>query len=603
MSFFEDASLVLIPSGIKNQKVYSVKPTDGTGDLTFSRASSATRVQSDGLIEKVRTNIALQSQTFDDAGWSKVLASVTANATTAPDGTLTAEKLIEDASASAQHRLDQTTTSAVGTNTFSVFAKKSERTEIAIRIGFNGTIFNLDLGTIVSNLGTPPIATIQDAGNGWYRCSITSVSASANEAIRINLSSAGDITYTGDGTSGIFIWGAQMELSDFGATDYIATTTAAVSVGPVSGLPRLDYLNSSCPRLLLEPQAIALNHFSESFDNSYWQLKTDVTISANTTDTIDPSGYYGADKITETATTARHRVASGTATLAAVNNTASVFMKKGTARYGFVTFSASTIFTIVVDLEDGTITSTSTSGTIVAQKVENYGNGWYRISVTGLSATSGSVLYALQFGSAGSATPSYTGNIPSFAGSASNYLYAWGANLTAGAYATSYIPTLGAAVTRVADAASKTGISSLIGQTEGTLFVEVTINSTGLDQNIELGNGTNANRINLRLTGTNSFQLVIVQAASVVFNQTAVATFAQGQNLKIAAVYKSGAVTQMFVNGVSVLTGTAGTITGSLSGIFTYLAGSETAFLNSPVKQILVFPTALTDTQAIQLTA
>jgi hypothetical protein len=170
-------------------------------------------------------------------------------------------------------------------------------------------------------------------------------------------------------------------------------------------------------------------------------------------------------------------------------------------------------------------------------------------------------------------------------------------------YVSSYIPTLGSSVTRLADAASKTGISSLIGQTEGTLYAEVTANRTGINQQLELGDGTSANRVNLRLTLINSFQLVIVQAASVVFNQTSVSTFAQGQNLKIAAVYKSGAVTQMFVNGVSVLTGTSGTITGSLSAIFSGSIGGTLDLINSPVKAILVFPTALTDTQAIELTA
>ena len=70
MSFFEDASLVLIPSAQKTSKVYSVKPTDGTGDLTFTRtADTATLVGPDGLIEKVRTNVLTYSNTFSDSAW------------------------------------------------------------------------------------------------------------------------------------------------------------------------------------------------------------------------------------------------------------------------------------------------------------------------------------------------------------------------------------------------------------------------------------------------------------------------------------------------------------------------------------------------------
>jgi hypothetical protein len=72
MSFFSEASLAMIPSGYKTSKVYSAIPTSGDGDLTFLRSNdTATRVGPDGLIEKVRTNLILQSQTFDNATWAK----------------------------------------------------------------------------------------------------------------------------------------------------------------------------------------------------------------------------------------------------------------------------------------------------------------------------------------------------------------------------------------------------------------------------------------------------------------------------------------------------------------------------------------------------
>jgi hypothetical protein len=367
----------------------------------------------------------------------------------------------------------------------------------------------------------------------------------------------------------------------------------------VANVPRLDYLGSSCPRLLLEPQTTALNQFSESFDNAYWQLKTDVTIEANTTDTLDPAGYYGAEKITETATTARHRVASNVTTLTTVNHTASVFMKKGTARYGFVTFAASTVYTIIVDLEDGTITATSTSGTIVAQKVEDYGNGWYRISVTGLSAVSGSPQYALQFGSAGSAVPSsYVSNIPSFTGSTSNYLYAWGANLTATSYLQSYVPTLGAAVTRGADNASKTGISSLIGQTEGTLFADFTIGRTpaSTDRVAILNDGTGNERIGISLGGTGLLYAFVVDGgvtqAEMVRSSTTAGTY------KAAFAYKANDFV-FYVNGVQVGTDTAGTIPScSRLDIGNQL---NDGILGGGVNQALLFKTRLTNAQLAEL--
>jgi hypothetical protein len=356
---------------------------------------------------------------------------------------------------------------------------------------------------------------------------------------------------------------------------------------------------------LLEPQTTALNQFSESFDNAYWQLKTDVTIEANTTATLDPAGYYGAEKITETATTARHRVASNLTNVSTVNHTASVFMKKGTARYGFVTFAASTVYTIIVDLEDGTITSTSTSGTIVAQKVEDYGNGWYRISVTGLSGISGSTQYALQFGSAGSAVPSsYVSNIPSFTGSTSNYLYAWGANLTATSYLQSYIPTTAAAVTRLADACSKTGIASLIGQTQGTLFAEFVNDgnsNSSIDRIISLSDGTANNRLYVARQSAGTPYFVSVTGGSVTGEITGGTALPQGA-VKIAVAYKNNDVA-MYVNGSLVGTDTSHTTPATSNLYLGQENAGTTASLWKPYSQALLFKTRLTNEQLQKLTS
>jgi hypothetical protein len=262
MSYFDDASLVFIPSGTKVSKVYSVKPIDGTGDLTFTRSNdTATRVASNGLIEKVRTNLALYSEQFDNAYWAKSQATITANATTAPDGTLTAEKFIEGSGSVAPECSRTPIAPSNSIFTLSVFAKASERNFLIINnndgTGSFRVWFNLTTG-VIGTTDAGVTAFIENVGNGWFRCGVArqiTAFASATSAFQIG-SADGVDTYTGDGTSGIFIWGAQMELSDFGPTDYIATTSAAVSVGPVANVPRLDYLGSSCPRLLLEPTAL-----------------------------------------------------------------------------------------------------------------------------------------------------------------------------------------------------------------------------------------------------------------------------------------------------------------------------------------------------------
>ena len=247
MSLFESASLVVTPNGTKASKLYAIKPTDGSGDLSVTRATTATRVNSSGLIESSavnvprldytnsscpsilvepqRTNLALRSEEFNLI-WSQLNVTITANVTTAPDGTSTADKLVENAT-NNQHRIDQTTTSAIGTNTFSVFAKKSERDSIWLRVGTSGAYFDLTNGT-VSGATAGVTTSIVNYGNGWYKCSIVRTSTVANEVVRINLAIWINGTYLGDGTSGLFIWGAQLEASSY-PTSYIPTTTASVT--------------------------------------------------------------------------------------------------------------------------------------------------------------------------------------------------------------------------------------------------------------------------------------------------------------------------------------------------------------------------------------
>jgi len=192
------------------------------------------------LIENAATNLVFQSQDFDNASWSKTRTTVTANATTAPDSTATAEKLIEDTSVTTSHFISQNQTLTANLfYTMSVYAKASERSRIVLRVGNSanwttGTPsvgFNLSTGTLFSVSGdSTSSGTIQPIGNGWYRCSITAQfgTTTASGGLVINLDNSTSINYTGDGTSGVYIWGAQIETGSL-ASSYIKTTTAAVT--------------------------------------------------------------------------------------------------------------------------------------------------------------------------------------------------------------------------------------------------------------------------------------------------------------------------------------------------------------------------------------
>jgi hypothetical protein len=585
-SFFDEASLVMIPSGYKDQKVYSVKPTDGTGDLTFSRASSATRVASDGLIEKVRTNLVLQSETFDNASWIKFNSTVTANQTISPDGTNNADKLAASvATILNPAEIIQTTTQSVSTaHSYSVYAKKSTSNFIVLRLtsvaGNPYAWFNLDTGTI-GTVQSGITASIVNAGNGWYRCTVVGTSQAVIAVNRVDLSvSDNNGTFVCAINGSIFIYGAQLEVSDFGATDYIATTTAAVSVGPVSGLPRLDYLGSTCPRLILEGQRTNDLTYSEQLNNAAWSVLDNVSVSANVSATLDPSGYNGADKLVENSANDQHRIYRSIGGAGATFS----FFAKAAERSWIAVLSNNGNFTYfnIGNGTLGTIAATSTA------KITPYGNGWYRCEIYNTHASFGSLIQLV-----------LANNGTSYLGDGTSGAYIWGCQVEASAaYATSYIPTLGASVTRVADAASKTGISSLIGQTEGTLFVDLSeVNDLDFPE-ITIDDNTNNNRIVLTRSAVNGYWGIFTASAG-----TGVSGYGTtaGNSGKLALAY-SAAGYVLYRNGVQVATASAA-LPVSLSAIRLNGRATSDFFATKKVAQTLLFKTRLTNAQLAELTA
>ena len=170
----------------------------------------------------------------------------------------------------------------------------------------------------------------------------------------------------------------------------------------------------------------------------------------------------------------------------------------------------------------------------------------------------------------------------------------------AGSYATSYIPTYGTSVTRNADSCTKTGISSLIGQQEGTLFMEFNspISAPPSNQFLSFTDGTNTNRILFgpSAAGDNIRAVVIFSGVSNGGNNYSVTDITA--NNKIALKYSSSSV-DVFINGVKQTSQSGGVFNNSLS-VITNVSGANSLYVN--IKQKLVFPTALTDQEAIDLT-
>jgi len=378
-------------------------------------------------------------------------------------------------------------------------------------------------------------------------------------------------------------------------TEYVGpTTTAAVSVGPVSGLPRLDYSGgATCPSVLLEGQRTNLITFSEQIDDAAW-AKANATITAN--NAVSPDGYTNADLITTSTTSSIQKYVIQTKSVSAGGYTSSFFVKANT--YGsiaIVSLIGGTLNVSYFNITSGT-KGTTTAGT--TSTIENYGNGWHRITQNATETTSASRLVGIYFANTALNTITY-------AGSLTDSFWAWGAQLEAGSYATSYIPTLSTSVTRVADSAYKTGISSLIGQTEGTIYLEADIqkhNESGfyvaISDGASLGTAIYAYQpssgtltILIRKTGNPSDGVISVTTS----NWTA------GLN-KLAIAYTS-TTAEAFINGVSKGT----TSFASLPAFTQFVIGSRPDGVGTLVgaggySQALLFKTRLPNSSLEELT-
>jgi len=543
VGLLDDASLIVTPNAYNEGVLYDVIPNTPLGDMDVVRATTATRVNSAGLIEVVPRNLVFYSEQFDNAAWTKANSTVTANATTAPNGTLTADR-IQITSATNARVLQSGTGASLTVGkpyTFSCWIKSISGTgKVGIRSGQNG------------------VSAIWSFTNEWVRYTFTSNAAAINEEPQL----CNNTLVTGaDVSPDFYAWGFQIDNGST-ATEYFPTTTRL-------NIPRIDYTNGSCPSLLVEPQRTNLITYSQNLSDASYSSGADLGGSVTRTVNygISPDGTQNATRL---------QIVRGA--------TYAEFFKR-------VSTTAGSTYTL-------SFYAKSLSGT---PNLYTAYNGTYQNPIT---FTNQWVRYTYTFVASAAAQNGF--NLITFNGLAGTSLTAdllvWGVQLELGTYPTSYIPTVASSVTRNADVIYKTGISSLIGQTEGTLFLDFELLPNNINSSyvFALNDGTTTNMIRSEI-------YILSPTVSQFRTGLTTAGVGQGDNFttitqlrnKMAISYSLNNF-KIFINGTLVATDTSATI----PTMNTFNIGNRTLdnIIGSSYKQAILFKTQLSNAECIALT-
>jgi hypothetical protein len=321
-------------------------------------------------------------------------------------------------------------------------------------------------------------------------------------------------------------------------------------------IPRLDYTSAVCPSILVETQRTNVTLRSEEFVNPSW-IKTNTTATANTI--IAPSGNLTADTFSDIIMVGNntYTMSQSSTYVSGTPYSVSIYVKNLDRNYFYIRF-VSTVFGTnkyaYFNVQNGTLISADVG---VTASIINMGNGWYRCIATSTASVSTTSNSGYVFGL------SDTGARNSYPNPAIKSVYIWGAQLEAGSNATSYIQTIASTMTRNADFISKTGISSLIGQTEGTIFAQVKVtNLLGIvSRNIfSLSNGTADNRIFIAFSDESS-NVLRARIFNGSFLQCSIesSTITTTGTYKLALAYKNNDIV-FYINGVQIGTDTSATI-------------------------------------------
>lgn len=577
-------------------------------------------------------NLVQRSEEFENAIWGKYDATISSNSTTAPNGTLTADTLIENATNNF-HQLgvaSGVTTIDGQTYTFSFYAKQASGNRYlgVAPVGTGGNnqraVFDLINGVFLGNssVATPtgqPFSSsntsIQSVGNGWYRCSVTVTvigtifypTFTLMNGFSNNTSTG--LVYAGDGSSGVYIWGAQLNVGTTAQPYQVTTSAARSGDGFVTKWYTQD---GNGENLILQ---------SQTFENGYW-VKVNSSVSTNAT--TAPDGTLTAEKLIDNTVNDAHYIVSSTVSITgSLTYTYSFYVKAAE-----ITAGAAALYSdvppydsnlgISFNLTTGTVTpNPAGAGVILSTGISNVGSGWYRIWCTGLTNRTNIHRFNISLGA--------------YLGTGTQGFFIWGAQLSQSNWLQGYQATTTAQVFR-RDASQSTAANQprivgggVIERENGkpTLFfdgvndhfvgtdialptwsifataVRKIINADGVNTMYTRGSAINGSR-DVLFTLINSTKTVNAQRSDNVIYSTSSA-YTDIQNYLIASGIFTGSQITAFADSIAGAS-TSTSITGSVNPVTLIGAGIETNvtkfYMGGEIGEIIVYNSDRTATRA-----
>jgi hypothetical protein len=606
---YDKASWLLIPSQVEEDFVRAFKPTDNSGSLSFTRASDATRTNVSGVVERTPWNLLQQSETFDNAtGWSILGTRLTFSKVTGPTGTNNAY-LFTEVAATDSHNVftvagNRPTSEAGRTYTVSAYFKAGTRRYCGIAVGIAGSGVHVFVDTtnwtitdakrFSTNTNWVYLSSsVQADLNGFYRVSLTfrtDAALSMSTAIfasNVSTSPAGEASYLGDGSTIISTAAQLVEGTD--AKPYFPTTNR-------QDVPRLDYRNAdgtvnSCPRLLLEPQrtngirnstmvgavAGSPGTIPTNWDNASMAGLTRTVVGLGTENGLQYIDFRFAGTATSTAITIWFETTTQIAAVTGQTWTNSIYTKliSGSALGYQLTNREQDASGVTLRTASLSITPTSTLQRFAYTRTnDGTGTAFVRPSLW-VTLTSG-------------ATYDFTIRIAA-------------PQMELGAYATTFIPTTTAAVTRLLETFSRSNVftDGYISSAGGTWFVDLANNLSlgrdGSSGSFWIGDNSNYNSVQNALAirhlgGTTALRVVktVSGAGTALFTTTT-------ETCKIAIKW-NGTTADVFVNGTKVVNATPFTATNM--EFLSNVANQVPHYFN----QLALFPAPLTDEELVTIT-